>query len=500
MPRNRGHSRALLRRSRAARDPARRYVDLAIQFRVEDGPDAGLLTRPFGGVWDKRRGEYAGIWDPDADGWVGRVPERIHVVPVAAQSLEFIVDFDHTLILALGGRRSGKTTGSLAPKIVVLLLCLVGLPGEVLSPTYRQARNVWKAVLKITPRAWWTHLHKTEHRMELINGSSVTLLSADNEDSARSEGVAWGAYDERQDIPEEAAANAFLSTSEGGGHVYVFETGTIKPELREHYDRLMASPHARVYRMRSRGNPFISHQLFDMAEQLLDAATVKRELEAEWPDPIGRCYSTYDEGLHKRDSLHGFEDITAAYCAEHWDMPAYGPGAGHFIIGVDPPHHATVNVIYRDEISHTIDEIVIGADGRDGDVRDLAKRCAERCGGKRGVVIFDPHESHWDDDVRKYFKNEGFRIVNMKRVSVELRLTAARARFEHLRHFVASRCVLLREALRDQLYVNGKPDKMTKSKIVETMSMDHIADALGYFLYKCWPAKIDYEKLERMAA
>jgi hypothetical protein len=495
MPANRQQLRNLLRRSRALRDPARRFVDLAIQFRIEDGPDAGQLTRVFGGVWDRLLKRYAGIWDPrvgDGGGWVGAVPEKIRTVRVAQQHVEFIEDFWSRVILAVGGRRSGKTTGSLAPKIIILLLCAAGKAGEVLSPTYRQGMNVWKAVLKHTPRHWWSKLLKSEKRMELVNGSSVQILSADREDSARSEGVAWLAVDERQDVSEEAFGNALLSTSDGGKYLQIAETGTIKPELRAHWDSLVKSESARIYPMTTKGNPFIDAQaLIDIAEQFLDEATRARELEAKWPDLIGRCYYCFHEDDHVRDAVPaGLADITAAYCREHWDLDA------QWIVSADPPCHATISKLHTGELLHVRQEVVIGADGAGGDVRDLAVRCRQAIGGDQAVVIFDPHETNWDDDARKWFRSQGFRVVFMPRVLIEYRLTSVRSRIQRKKLLVHSSCVHLREALREQVYVDGKPDKRTKSRITAQWSYDHIVDALGYGVYKIWPARLDYEQLE----
>ena len=501
-----------LARSAAARDVERQRTDVAIRFRIVDGPEAGLYTRPYGGRWDKRLGRYVGIWSPEAEdgagGWVGEQPKRIHVVRVAQQSIGFIQDFESAIAMALGGRRSGKTTGSLAPKILVLLLCMAGLPGEVLSPTYRQSRNVWRAVLKLSPRAWWASLHKTEHTMELVNGSRVQLLSADNDNSARSEGVAWVAKDETQDISEDASANALLSASEAGQRPFICETATIKPSLRAHYDKLMASANARVYLMRSRGNPFIDHAIFDLAEEFLDKATIQRELEAQWPDLVGRVYYPFVEERHVRTApaldARGAEemDITALFCAEKFDSAASGPMSCEYLIGVDPPHHAAIAKLHPDGLLHVVDEIVIGADGRPGDVRDLAKACRARCGSSSAIVVRDPHETHWDADVVKYFKQARFRVTMMRRVDIEMRLTAMRARLERDKLLIAPTCRHLIEALALQTYVGGKPDKVTKSKITTTMSMDHIADALGYLVYRLWPPlrTADFERLEEQVA
>lgn len=420
----------------------------------------------------------------------------MHTVLVSEQSVGYIEDFESAIALALGGRRSGKTTGSLAPKILICVLLFAGLAGEVLSPTYRQAHNVWRAVLRLSPRNWWSALLKTEHRMECINGSSVQLLSADRKDSARSEGVAWGAYDERQDIPEEAFGNALMSTSEGGDAPVMFETATIKASLRAHYDALMQSGMGSVYVMRSRGNPFINHRVFDIAEEFLDKATIERELESKWPELVGRCYYPFQRDTHVvRWPIKGLRDITQPFSEDK-----FGRGGYEWLIGLDPPRHAVVCKIYEGELLHVAREVV--ATG--GDVRLCARRCREAIGSGRGLVVSDPHETHWDGDVRRYFGSEGFSFGGMRRLEPEYRLTAVRSRMERRAIYpllvVDPSCVHLIESLAEQVYVNGRPDKSTPSKITPEFTLDHSPDGLGYLVYRLWPAPArseDWEAIQR---
>jgi hypothetical protein len=395
----------------------------------------------------------------------------------------------------------------LAPKILILLIMFVGLPGCVLSPTYRQSMNVWRALIKISPKNIWAEKNKSERRLKTVMGSEVVLLSADRDDSSRSEGCAWQVNDERQDISEEAAGNAELSASEAKGQAahIVVETATIKPELRKHFEKVQKSSKGAVYYMDSYGNPFIDTSFLDDAKEFLDEERIDREIHARWPELVGHCYDKYDDTFHGQDyPVAHWRDYTRAVSLERWDFPA------EHIVAVDPPGHAVIAKLGQiapprgaviDEVAHIIGEEVIGADGRSGDIRDLAARCRGAVGSAPAVVIFDPHETGWDDDCRKYFKNEHFKILMMPRVLIEYRLTSVRARLQRNRLFVSTKCRHLRESLRDQLYdaTTHKPDKKTPSKITPLWTLDHPVDALGYFCTKLWPAKVDYEKLEAEA-
>lgn len=493
-----------MRRSQAARDQARRVIDLALQLQLVDGPHAGWISEPYGGRWDRLLGEYAGIWEPGR-GWYGEQPERIHTIRVSAQSLPYVMDWEHTMILAEGGRRSGKTTGSLAPKLVIALLCFAALPGEVLSPTYRQSMNVWRAVLKLTPRSWWTTLHRTDRVMELANASSVRLLSADRDDSARSEGVAWGAYDERQDISEDAAANAFLSTSDGGAAFTIFETATIKAEMREHHNRVADSPHGKIYTMDSYGNPFIDHTFLDRAKEFMDDALIDREIHAKWPDLTGRVYQHFSEDQHIRTyPLVGKQDKTAEVLLELFGFTPHVVGSPCRYWGIDPPHTAVGFAFYDDDTIHAVDEIVIGSDGVGGDCSDLARTIAARA--PNSVVVIDPHDTRYDKDLRKYLWRERLRVVALKRMNLEYKLTAVRSRINKGKLLVDPACRFYAQTLLTHQYHKGRPDHVAAYSRQKTrhapgveIRLVHAGDAGAYAIYKIWPAKVDFEREEKAA-
>ena len=411
MPRTSSHARALLQRSQHIQDAESRYVDLAIRFKLKDGPYAGKITRPWGGIWDRwandNTGKFISNWNPSIGKWTGDEPKAIKTIQIAWQQWPFVSDFAHSTSMALGGRRSGKTA-ALGIKCVIMAICFSGLRGCVVSPTYRQSKNVWRAILRVVDRQKWLKpktvgINRTERIIRFIDGSEIVFLSADRDDSSRSEGCAWVVLDERQDISDEAFSNAFLSASEGGGFYKISETATIKPELREHYDKLVAdSEHCAVYRMRSRGNPFISHELFDDAERMLDEDRIRRELEAEWPEIVGKIYFPWKNDFVKQYPIDGIRDITTSFLHDKFDMPLSGSGAAKFLISIDPPLHAVVWKIYSDGTMHAIDEIVVGSDDAAGDIRKLSETCYHRF--SPAAVIYDPHETRYDTDIKRYFR------------------------------------------------------------------------------------------------
>ena len=519
------HHRNSLKRYRELTDPGTQLVDFAIRFRIVDGVNKGKITRGFGGVWNKvanrGTGQFEGVYDANGQ-WRGTAdepgPGRVRIVDVAQQQWPYIEDFRSRMILAEGARRSGKSF-ALAPKVVLSAMHHPGAKGVLLGPTYRQINNVWGHIRRITPRHWLMPgtlgINQTKKTLRFINGSTVVLLHAYKDDASRSEGCAWGGYDERQDISDNAAANALLSTSEGGKHFHIFETATIKAELRDHHDALMEAKDCEVYRMTGPDNPFVNPALFEFAERMLDRAAVEREIYARWPELVGRCYYPFiwEEGGHIREAPlrdgdgNLLEDITVNYCAAKFGTPSFGDKAARVIIGVDPPHHAAIYKVHKGDILHQIDEVIVGMDDLRGDVRALAHQCGQLYPG--GVVIRDPHDTRsggqqggrrGSHDADKYFRMQGYRIVHCPYVGVEYQLTAVRARMEQEKLFVAPRCRHTIECYTYQTYKGARPDKQIRSKISQHMTVDHAGDATRYPVYKLFPARVDYAKREKSTA
>lgn len=476
-----------------------------------DGPYKGRFTRPFGGIWDRKAnrglGKFVSWWSPNRNKWTGDKPDRVHVVKIAHQQLFFILDFHHRWALALGGRRSGKTA-ALGIKLIVLAIIFNNTQGCVVSPTYRQSKNVWKAIIRCCPRSWLKPgtfgINKSQRTLTFVNNTSIVFLSGDRDDSSRGEGSAFVVLDERQDISEETFTNAYLSASEGQGFAHISETGTIKPELREHYDKLMASSKGEVYKLKSRGNPFIDHAIFDDAEEILDTDRIKREIEAEWPEETGLVYYCWHDDLELSYPLATYSNdlkSTELFLHQHYNTEYNTAKDKQFYIAIDPPHHAVVFKIYHDGTLHCIDEIVVGADNTPGDIRTLAERCYRLY--SPAVVVLDPHENRYDTDIRRVFKKYAcFRFLSMSRVEIEYRVTSVRAAIEKSKVYVDPRCKFLLEALRLHKYDENtnRPRKDQRSRINDIFTLDHIVDAFGYAIYKIYPARYNYELKERKKA
>lgn len=500
-------------------DPSTRYADLAIRFRIEDGDDAGCLTHGYGGIWDRDlspRDGYCTTWDPQRQLYVPRTSASPDTSPkisrVSAQATPLVADIWTRTTLALGGRRSGKSYGA-AQKCAVLVVRFPGRPGMVLSPTYRQAKNVFKHVLRVVPREWllpgklgvrWSNEAKELH---FVNGASIVFRTADNAEGCRSDGAAWLLVDEWQDVSDEAYDNAHSSLSEGGDDYLIVITATIKPELRARYDRLKdietnSVGLSKIIRMRSRGNPFIGHAMFDEAAMFMDATRIEQEHDAIWPELVGRIYWPFQDDHVQAFPLEGREDATSAILHEQFGgPPSYDEKAFQFFISVDPPHSAAIWKLYDDRSMHLVHEVLVGADGVGGDVRTLSERCKAITSG-RAVIVRDPHDRGYDNDMRKYFN--WARNATLRRIAPEYRITSMRAQMGRGNIYVSPDCPHAIEVLKRHQYKQnapGQPDKFqayerSHQKGSKRIQLVHLADAMGYGVYKMHPAKYEYEAHE----
>jgi phage terminase large subunit len=459
----------------------------------------------YGGVWNNDASEYVSFFDANLNEWVGPEPKEIKTSYVSAQALSALTNFHDSYILSLGGRRSGKTYVE-AQKAAILVLMFPGTRGMVVSPTYRQVRNVWNHIYSIVPRHWLLPgqdaLKKSDNEMHFTNGAVIVFRSADNPDSCRSDGVAWCLMDERQSITDEAAGNAIISCSESNDDYIIMETATINAEFRDHHDKIEAKKDASVYRMVSTGNPFIGHKIFEDAKGILDARTYAQEIDAEWPEVQGRVYYPFDKTMIRDYPIPDLRDITVELMADKFGTPLDGRMACEYYISIDPPHSAVIWKIYEGMHMHAIDEIVVN-DIKDGDVKDLALQCKARY--YPAIVANDPHDTAYDFDTKKYFAAAGYRIVQKRKLPIEHRVTSVRAKMEHDEFSVDPRCKYLIDSCYKQKYdpKTGKPEKQqfyTKAELNPQLTMDHIADAMGYGIYKLCPIAISYAKLEELAA
>lgn len=135
------------------------------------------------------------------------MPEIILDIPKAHQAQQLIDDSSARYIVAVCGRRFGKTTSIPRKRIKAILH---GAAGAYFAPTYKMMSEFFRSTKNLLAPII-THVSKQEHRFEFIGGGSLTMWSLDNPDSARGQKYAFADIDEAAMIKDlEDAWNAVI--------------------------------------------------------------------------------------------------------------------------------------------------------------------------------------------------------------------------------------------------------------------------------------------------
>ena len=98
-------------------------------------------------------------------------------------------------------------------------------------------------------------------------------------------------------------------------------------------------------------------------------------------------------------------------------------------------------------------------------------------------------------------------MLSLRKIPPEYRFTAVRSRLERKKLFIDPQCPHAIEVMeKHQYHESGKgwADKVTRysksyHRESKKIQLVHLADSIGYGIYKLWPAQVNYEKLERAA-
>jgi len=326
---------------KAQLDPTNRYIDAAIRLAVCGKTTAGYERIRHSDV-------IGGVWDSWQQCFTDLEPKNVPIREVTEAQLDYCLS-DRPRITGAGGRGGGKSE-AMAQRIECLLLSKPGEHGLVVSPDYKHTEIVWTKVLKRVHR--WTlpgtqGIHRTDHLLRFVFGSTIRFLSADNPDSLRGWDAHWAGIDEEKDVPD-AAIDIVMLCLRLSAQPLIFGAGT--PEIGEYserYNRLEGDKkNCAVYKFPSRDNVFIPHAIFDLAKSQMDERRYRQEVLAEFVQLEDRplVADGFDRKIHLLD-VHKLKedrarpDITRQYTARKLRR------AYRYVAGVDYNYH-TPNVAW----------------------------------------------------------------------------------------------------------------------------------------------------------
>jgi len=211
----------------------------------------------------------------------------------------------------VGGVGSGKTRAG----VVETLRQPGRTVGMVLAPTYPMLRDsTLRSVREIAERAnVVSEWHRSEMRMELINGTTILFRSADDPDRLRGPNLSWFWLDEAAMMPydvwlimigrlRQAPGRAWITTTPRGRN-WVHSTWSGD---RDGYALIRSS---------SRDNPYLPSEFLHSLEASYTSEFAAQEIEGQFVDPTGAMFR------------RSWFDIVAAAPAglrwvRYWDLAA----------------------------------------------------------------------------------------------------------------------------------------------------------------------------------
>jgi hypothetical protein len=380
--------------------------------------------------------------------------------------------------VVVAGRRFGKT--HLAIRELAYHAREPNQEVIYVAPTYKMAKNiVWRKLKnKLTDLKWVAKANETELKLELKNGSTISLKGADNYDSLRGTGNNFIVLDEFADIDPEAWFETLRPTlsDTGGGALFIGTPKGIGNWSYDIYQNTLEDPeHWSSYQFTTVEGGNVPPEEIEQAQRDLDVRTFRQEYLATFETFSGRVYYAFD----RKDNVKTLDtpDTSVIYV-----------GMDH---NIDPM--SAVIAIRQGESLYVIDEIRLFSSNTKEAVDEIASRYPRAkvwcysdpaghqrktsAGGVTDVLIL---------------QNQGW-IVKTPRhhTPVRDRINAVNSRLcssSGVRHlFISAKCKYTIEGLERQTYKEGstQPDKDS--------GYDHLNDALGYMIDYLWPIKRERE-------
>jgi hypothetical protein len=348
-----------------------------------------------------------------------------------------------------------------------------------ISPSYRQSKNIaWNILKEICfeyPRMI-AKKNEAELSIEFINGSSIELKGADNEDSLRGVGLNKAVIDEfafmkkeawtevlRPALSDKKGSAMFIGTPDGFNYFYdLYQKG------------LSEEDNFKSWYFKSIDSPFIDPVEIEAARKELDEKTFRQEYEASFETASGRVYYTFNRKENNAD--REYDEV----------LP--------LIITVDfnvSPMCWLVIQNFRGQ-DFVIDEIV----KRNTNTEEMAKTVGDLYGYEKRFVIYGDYSgiarstksSSTDYDIiRSILPNCVPELKPNPSVVDRVNSTNSRlcnAKGERNLFINVKKCPELVKDLEQVIWKEGKRE-IDKSNMDRT----HSSDALGYYIDYKYPLK-----------
>lgn len=389
-----------------------------------------------------------------------------------------IAEDTHRWRVVIAGRRFGKTHLSIRE------LCYHAKePNKevwYVAPTYKMARQiVWRKLKnKLDDLNWIRKTNETELRLELVNGSTISLKGADNYDSLRGVGLDFIVLDEFADIAPLAwyeTLRATLSDKQGKA-LFIGTPKGIGNWSYDIYQNAQDDPDTwRSFTYTTLDGGRVAPEEIEAARRDLDERTFRQEYMATFETFSGRIYYAFDRS--------------------HNVVKYQGPTPDVVYVGMDfniDPMSAVVAARIGDTL-HIIDEVRIFG----SNTSEVCDELKNRFPKARLWVFPDPAGNQRKTSAGgatdiTILRNAGFTVkVPHTHTAVRDRINAVNSLLcsaDGVRRLIIDpKCKYTIEGLERQVYKEGssQPDK--------TGGYDHMNDAIGYMVDYLFPVRRDVD-------
>lgn len=378
--------------------------------------------------------------------------------------------------VACCGRRSGKST--VASVIAYTRLIKPSMKVWAVATTYPQAKKLYfKPLQEIIPKQWIKSVNKSDLMIELINGSTVELKGAQNEDSLLGDSLDLLILDEYQSQNPDIYEKLYPMLADRQGELVVVGT----PRGYNHFYDLWIKGQGEYnnwysVQIKTIDAETISEEEIINAKQQMSPSMFRQEFEASFESVSGLVYTYFDpiESISDREL-----DINKP-----------------LLVGIDFNTKKMVAIVCQKDgkYIHAIDEVVL----RNTNTFELAKEITQRYKRWAGRIICYPDPAGQAGSTKANFTTDhsilqqaGFTLkVRRSHPAIMDRINAVNAKLLNANgertFFIHRRCLELQKTMKGHIY--DKSGKPIKSADVEH-GLDHAGDAVGYLIEYEYPIK-----------
>jgi len=379
----------------------------------------------------------------------------------------------------ISGRRFGKTYLAISE-----LARFARFPNKkvwYVAPTYRQAKSICWSELKqrLDKVNWISKINNSDLSIELINGSTIALRGADNEQSLRGIGLDFLCMDEFADIHPSAWFEVLRPTLSDklGSALFCGTPRGFGNWAYDLYSKGLADKEWKSFQFSTLDGEQVSEKEIDQAKDDLDERTFQQEYLASFVNYSGMIYYNFDRNKNIINEFNkNFNTL--------W-------------IGLDfnvDPMAAVVCVVDNFNL-YVVDEIQIWSSNTFEMVQEIKDRY------NYNIKIFpDPAARQRKTSAGgltdlAILKNAGFNVfAKSKAPLVRDRINSLNTKLQNANGipslFILNSCKNVIKSLERQIYKEGTniPDKDS--------GFDHFNDALGYLVDYMFPLRRDFKPSE----